>query len=770
MTADASIWYDRLKSSVEAGSLLDLAPGIDDDDVTALASDSWLEERKLPAEILRELLVTAGLVADPRGLQIRGALIIGALDLKYAKLVCRLIFDRCRFEQIPEFTHSVIPGLSLANCVVPGMQISDAQIKGDLEMSGVRSEGSVEADGIHIEGNFTLAKAVLADPDGDALSLDGAKIDGGAFMNELAAIGEVRALDVQVSGQLSLKKAVLSNPDGNALNLDGAKINGGASFSELTARGEVRALGIQIGGQLTLRKATLANPNGDALSLDAGHIAGGAFLNELTATGGVRVLGLHVGGQLSLIKANLFHTDGTALNMDGAKIDGDAYLNEITATGEVRGLGMHIDGQLALLKATLSNPAGKALSLDRATINGGAFLQELTSTGEVRALGIHIRGQLTLTKATLSNPDGNALSLDTATIDGGAYLDELTATGEVRAPSVHIGGLFTLEEATLSNPNGHALSLDRATIDGNAVLSALSATGQVRGIGLTVGGQLVLVKTTLSNAGGVALTLQEATVGAFLLDNRCVFVGRINLAHTTIKVLVVEDTKPDGGLPPLSSAQGWSIGAVSGFLRNDRKSAAEWLSTIEGPGLAGDKKEFVAQPWHELARTYDQTGQPEDGRWLRYQAAKTTTQAMPWASKIARWVYGALVGYGYKPGRVLIWIAVLWCTVFAVSTVNASAFTPSASGAQTIEARTMNGRSEALRVTGATTSPPNYPTFQPVLFAVDISLPAATTGQSAAWQVTGNAWIAILFAAIKGFSWILTALLLAGVTGLLRKS
>ncbi|WP_158253026.1 hypothetical protein [Cryobacterium sp. Y62] len=55
------------------------------------------------------------------------------------------------------------------------------------------------------------------------------------------------------------------------------------------------------------------------------------------------------------------------------------------------------------------------------------------------------------------------------------------------------------------------------------------------------------------------------------------------------------------------------------------------------------------------------------------------------------------------------------------------------------------------------------------MFALDTALPSATTGQSAAWQITGNTWFAILFAAIKGISWILTALLLAGVTGLLRK-
>ena len=101
---------------------------------------------------------------------------------------------------------------------------------------------------------------------------------------------------------------------------------------------------------------------------------------------------------------------------------------------------------------------------------------------------------------------------------------------------------------------------------------------------------------------------------------------------------------------------------------------------------------------------------------------------------------------------------------------------------------TVGGLAAAFLTTDAallstSTTPPSQVAAQPTTPAGVDLLAAATVlpepdravyenscpSDGGCWQITGNAWIAILLAAIKGFSWILTALLLAGVTGLLRK-
>jgi hypothetical protein len=61
------------------------------------------------------------------------------------------------------------------------------------------------------------------------------------------------------------------------------------------------------------------------------------------------------------------------------------------------------------------------------------------------------------------------------------------------------------------------------------------------------------------------------------------------------------------------------------------------------------------------------------------------------------------------------------------------------------------------------------------LYAFDNALPGTlATGQAAQWTANGaqgwNMWIPYTLGGLKIASWILVALLLAGVTGLLRKT
>jgi hypothetical protein len=60
------------------------------------------------------------------------------------------------------------------------------------------------------------------------------------------------------------------------------------------------------------------------------------------------------------------------------------------------------------------------------------------------------------------------------------------------------------------------------------------------------------------------------------------------------------------------------------------------------------------------------------------------------------------------------------------------------------------------------------------LYAFDNALPGESIGQAAQWTANGaqgvNSWIPYTLGGLKIASWILVALLLAGVTGLLRKT
>jgi len=509
------------------------------------------------------------------------------------------------------------------------------------------------------------------------------------------------------------------------------------------------------------------------LLLDGVRIDGGAFCEQLTVNGQVRASGARITGQLDLRGATLTNPNGNALTLDGARVDGGAFLDQLTAIGQVRAVSAHITGQLGLQGATLTNPNGDALILDGARI-GSAFLHQLTAAGVVRASGAHITGQLDLQGATLTNPDGDALILDGARIDGDAFLEHLTAYGGVRAPSAHITGQLNLQGATLTNPNGNALTLDGARIDGDAFLDQLTASGAVQASGAHITGQLNLRGATLTNPNGDAFTLERSQVRLLIFDDVLVVKGTLNLARAQIGDLVTGDRPPSPFVAP-----GWRVEDLHGGLRTDRKAAARWLASAP---------RFVAQPWHELAQVYDRNGQPADARFLRLSAAqKTTTHAPSW-SKPPRWAYGLLVGYGYLPLLAGAWLlAALLCACLITSTQTSSflpgnpaalqsALAASSAASNTNQpgrAASLPGTPAASSVTGATPCSQlrgNYPCLRPLLYSLDVVLPpAVSTGQSTAWRPTKD-WIAYTLTGLKTFGWLLTALLIAGVTGLLRKS
>jgi hypothetical protein len=504
------------------------------------------------------------------------------------------------------------------------------------------------------------------------------------------------------------------------------------------------------------------------LTLNGANIDGMLQLDGLTANE-VWAPGSTIGGRLHLGGATLTNGGGFALFLDGAYIKGDAYLRSMTATGTVRTVGATIGGTLDMQDATLANPGGIAMQLDRADIKGSAMLNPVTVTGELLALGVKIGGQLNLKDATLTNPGGKALDLERADIKGHALLSPVTVTGKILAAGATIGGQFALRGATLTNERGEALVLDGADIKGDAMLDLVAATGMIRGLAATIGGQLDLTSATLTNKGGMALALTSARLGHLRLTPAAVK-GTIYLKASEITLLSTPDDMQvltSGEL----SASGWRLGDVAGRIRHDRKAAAKWLSRDN----AAD--EFVPQPWHELASVYERNGQPADARWMRRKAAQGVTRTSPWWLKPIRWLYGGLTGHGYSPLRAAGWLILAIVASGLIVAANAAVFTPTATNKAAWKTPPPIGQ-PAPPITGAVQCSQlqdRSSCLNPVLYAFDNALPGTlATGQAAQWTANGAvgsaSWVPYALGFLKITSWIFVALLLAGVTGLLRKT
>jgi hypothetical protein len=488
-------------------------------------------------------------------------------------------------------------------------------------------------------------------------------------------------------------------------------------------------------------------------------------------TPALTLMDAQIGGALMLQGTTLIHEGREALSLDRAGIKGSAFLNPVTVTGQVRAPGATIGGQLNLRDATLTHKGGRALLLDDADIKGGVYLNRATVTGEVKALGVTTASQLNLQGATLKNAGGNAVSLDGANIKDAAFLNSVTVTGQVRAVGATIGGQLNLRDATLTHKGGHALVLHNADIKGGGIFNSVTVVGEVGAQGATIVGQLNLRGATLKNDGGIALGLESARVDEVVLAPAEVK-GTISLGGAQITVLKTPADKNDMKvlIDNELSASGWRLGDVRGRIRHDRKAASDWLSRDSA-------EEFVAQPWHELANVYERNGQPADARWMRWKAAQGVTRTSPRWSKPIRRTYGALVGHGYYPLIAAVWLILAIAASGIIVAAKQGVFTPSATSKAAWKTPPPASQPPPP-ITGATPCgelQERSSCLNPVLYAFDNALPGTlATGQAAQWTANGaqgwNAWIPYTLGGLKIASWILVALLLAGVTGLLRKT
>jgi adhesin HecA-like repeat protein len=363
----------------------------------ALVDLSNADDRQVAAEWLVELLTTRPDAGVRRGVRLRGAEIVGRLDLEAAMLVCPLWLEECQFAAPISLAEADAPAVRLLNCRLIALDAEQLRTRGSFMLDGSHATGEVSLIGAHIGGQLTLAGAKLTNDSGPALNADGLRVDQSMLCDEgFAATGEVRLRAAHIGGAMAFTGARLTNECRRALSADGLRVDQSMFCHEgFAATGMITLIGAHIGGQLTLAGANLTNDSGPALIAERLRVDRDMFCHEgFAATGEVSLIGAHVIGQLTLAGASLTNDSGPALNADGLRVDHRMFCHEgFAATGEVRLRAAHISGQLTLADAKLSNDSGPALNAAGLRVDQRMLCHEgFAATGEIRLRAAHIGG------------------------------------------------------------------------------------------------------------------------------------------------------------------------------------------------------------------------------------------------------------------------------------------------------------------------------------------------------------------------------------------
>jgi hypothetical protein len=370
----------RLVAAVTAGEQLDLRP----------AADTTVR-----AGLLRDVLLGGHGPVDARGLQLRGAVLDGTLDLDGLRTGVRLRLRGCRLPGVL-LRGATLPLLDLGGCTVGGLLGDDAVIDGSVLLwRGFTCTGLVSLVGARIGGKLDLTGARLAGgPAGAALVADRITLGGDLLLDHVVGTGgapggTVQLTGARVAGRLSARRLRLTNPAGPGLaaaNLhvtDMVDLSKGIEVHGTGRHGAVRLVGARV-GSLSLGEARLENPSGWALSAHYLEVGGSLYLDRITAVGGLRLSGSRVGGQIDLTAAEVHGADRSAVSglrlqvAQGMEFD-DAVLSSTGAADPTVDLrSARIGGDLRLNRTRLDNPAGTALRLNTAVVDGRVVLYLLT--------------------------------------------------------------------------------------------------------------------------------------------------------------------------------------------------------------------------------------------------------------------------------------------------------------------------------------------------------------------------------------------------------
>jgi uncharacterized protein YjbI with pentapeptide repeats len=448
----------QLVMRAAAGEELDCTPmGVPQAELDQI--QDWYE-RKIRAEIIVALCTgenPSWSVHPRRGLRLRGAKIVGQVDLSRAQLSeCPLAFHTCCFTEGVSLSQTTTAEVSFTSCRLPSLHGDTLNSSASLSLTKTELNRISLVDA-SFRGSVELSRVRLDNSDGIALNCE--RMSAASLsLRHTNVEGEVTLEGAQVRGVVSFLedtrlKAVagkVNTSDRSRKALNGDRLNTGElNFRKTHVESEVSLLEANIRAQLIFRRAHLINPKGYALS-GYGMSATNVFLRG----------GTHVEGEMSLLGANI---SGTLECSERA---------ELIKSGE---------GGVALSCATLK--ADRVL-LREAHIQGMVSLMSAQISGDVRLRGTYVKGMVNLMSTQISgslsingggtydsnskliNPGGTAVhcqDLKAANV----FLQNTHVEGEVNLWSAHLRSDFYCRLQTqLHNRGGAALSAQGCQVEG----------------------------------------------------------------------------------------------------------------------------------------------------------------------------------------------------------------------------------------------------------------------------------------------------------------
>ncbi|WP_018654530.1 hypothetical protein [Actinomadura flavalba] len=240
-------------------------------------------DRIVRGEIIAQLLLGAGSTVPGAvaAVRLKGAYVIGQIDLGGGNVEPELRLEFCRLVEEPDLSNTQSRQLRMSDCWMPGFDGGGLRADGYLSLSGSVVEGTVRLPRAQLSGGLRMngTKITSPSPDEWALFSGGLVVEVGCFARNAEITGGMRLVGARMNGGLYMEGATLRNPGRLALDAQSMVVEDAAEFSQgFTAYGTVRLRNARFNGIVSFSKAVLDSTDPDRMALHASHMTADELL------------------------------------------------------------------------------------------------------------------------------------------------------------------------------------------------------------------------------------------------------------------------------------------------------------------------------------------------------------------------------------------------------------------------------------------------------------------------------------------------------------
>ncbi len=277
------------------------------DENNPLHGASWDANRTIRGEVLSSLILGTdpNWPRGPKGFEVRGAKIVGPIDLQVANAGSFALVG-CYVEDGIYLTDGTVRTVNLRGSHVFRIAADRLRASGNIFLDGgFTAKGRVSFIGAEIAGNLVCSSASLGTGADDALDATNLRVRDALLNEGFHARGAVLFVGAQITGDLDCSGSRFEVARGFAILITRATIGGSVLLSkiqrEFLSRGGIHLAWAKIGANLAcdggLFESSGERDTGIAIVGDGAEIAGGVFLRGgFKAIGEVRFVGARVGG------------------------------------------------------------------------------------------------------------------------------------------------------------------------------------------------------------------------------------------------------------------------------------------------------------------------------------------------------------------------------------------------------------------------------------------------------------------------------------------